>query len=51
MKIKLSFTVHIDPKKYAEHYDIEIGDVREDIWEYVWNMITTQLWEVMGDEE
>jgi hypothetical protein len=46
MKVKISFTVDIDPKQWADTYGIVVSDVREDVKDYVRSMVITQLAEV-----
>lgn len=35
MKVKLNFTVEIDPQLWAEEYDIELSEVRDDVRLYI----------------
>lgn len=43
MKVRISFAVEVDPDAWAEEYDIDKGQVRDDVREYVKNMALQHL--------
>jgi len=47
MKVKVSFTIDIDPDVWIENYGCEKKDVRQDVIDYVYHGTYTQF-EDMG---
>ena len=43
MKVKIEFTVDIDPEAWAEEYGLARGDVREDVKAWVSSQTITQI--------
>lgn len=50
MKVKIELTVDIDPAIWAALYDVPLSDVREDVRDYVRNIVETQLAENQTQE-
>ena len=43
MKVKLSFTVEIDPEEWMNSYFVERGEVRDDVKTYCEYMLVNKL--------
>ena len=43
MKIKIQFTINVDPEAWANEYGIDLDDVREDVKRYIENHSREQV--------
>jgi hypothetical protein len=51
MKININFTIEINQQQWADEYGISTNDVREDVKEYVRNLVTQQMQELFTSNE
>lgn len=43
MKVDLHLTVDIDPERWAEEYNVDVGEVPEDVERHVTNIVVAHL--------
>ena len=51
MKININFTIEINQQQWADEYGISTNDVREDVKEYVRNLVAQQMQELFTSNE